>query len=77
VTWFDAIAPFHPTAVGIYTQVTNRFTETTNKGKNIALLYSTYHLLILLAPPLKQNWAGMLLAAGLDPNLDSSDVTTP
>ena len=42
VAWFDAIAPYHPTAIGIYTQHTHRLTETTNKNKNIAVLYASY-----------------------------------
>ena len=37
--WFDAVAPYHPTAIGIYTQHSHRLTENTNGNKNIAMLY--------------------------------------
>lgn len=65
--WFDAIAPYHPTAVGVYTKHKHRLTETTNKNKNIALLYASYHVLCSLFPKRINNWGQMLKGVGLDP----------
>lgn len=77
VALFDAVAPYHPTAIGIYTQHKHRLTENTNKNKNIAMLYATYHVVNSLYPNRKANWDAMLTDVGLDPTLNSNDVNTP
>lgn len=61
VAWFDAIAPYHPTAIGIYTKHAHRLTETTNKNKNIALIYAGYHVLLGLYPNRKADWDAMMV----------------
>jgi hypothetical protein len=77
--WFDAIAPFHPTAVGIASRLGRRpATERrTNRERNIAILYASYRVLNRQLPQFRGNWRDMLVSAGLDPDNDSRDVTTP
>jgi len=40
--WFDAIAPYHPTAVGVYSNLGRRPSaeHATNRQRNIAILYA-------------------------------------
>lgn len=66
---FDAIAPYHPTAIGIYTQHTHRLSDKTNKNKNIACLYASYHIFMSLFPKRKSVWDAMLTDVGLDPKI--------
>jgi hypothetical protein len=77
--WFDAIAPYHPTAVGVYSRLGRRPADesVTNRNKNIAILYASYHILGSLFPRHSARWQGMLLSVGLDPHDDSEDATTP
>lgn len=75
--WFDAIAPYHETAVGVYTKVNHRMSEVTNREKNIALLYASYHVMKSLHPKRMDTWNSMLTNVGLDPFNDSSDLNTP
>ena len=77
LAWFDAIAPYHPTAVGIYTQHSHRLTESTNRNKNIALFYSGYHVARSYFPKRKKELDELMTKFGLNPDLDSSDVNTP
>lgn len=65
--WFDALAPFHKTAVGVYTKfpASYRFTENGNKNKNIAILYASYQVLMSLFPKYKNIWDTMMKRAEL------------
>lgn len=74
--WFDAVAPYHPTQVGVYSHIPVRHTEATFRGKNIAVLYSTHRVLSSLAPHRQAQWDAMLEDVGLDPNDKSMDITT-
>src|SRR5262245_32159649 len=42
--WFDGIAPYHPTAVGVASQLGRRpaSERATNRQRNIAILYASY-----------------------------------
>lgn len=76
--WFDAIAPYHPTAKGVYSRVRNRPpAEATVRNKNIAMAYATYRLLNRLMPRFAPSWRQMLVSAGLDPDDGSTDLRTP
>lgn len=77
--WFDAVAPYHPTAVGVYSRIPRRpqAEASTNRNMNIALLYATYRVNLALFPNRSADLDAMLARAGLDPNDDSRDVTTP
>lgn len=74
--WFDAVAPYHPTAVGVYSDLGRRpaSESLTNAQMNVALLYASYRALNSLAPQAQANWAAMLTGVGLDPN-DSHEGT--
>lgn len=75
---FDALAPYHPTAVGVYTRIDRRpASEATVRNFNIAIMYATYRAALLLAPQEEARWRGMMDAAGLDPDDDSTDPSTP
>ncbi|MEV4890934.1 vanadium-dependent haloperoxidase [Nonomuraea sp. NPDC055795] len=77
--WFDAIAPYHPTAVGIYSRLGRRPAGegATNRNKNIAILYSTYRVLSGLVPQGVAEWRRMLASVGLDPDDRGTDARTP
>lgn len=76
--WFDAIAPYHPTAVGIYSRLGRRpATEAlTNRHKNVALFYASYRVLNRLMPRFAPRWRQMLSGVGLNPDDDRVDLTT-
>ena len=75
--WFDATAPYHPTAIGVYQRFDHRVSEEGDQGKNVALLYASYQVLMSLLPHRKATWDGIMSAAGLDSSLQSLDATTP
>lgn len=78
-SWFDAIAPYHPTAVGIYSDLGRRPASeaTTNKNKNIAILYATYQVLTNLEPKATPEWRAMLTSVGMDPDDSQVNKVTP
>lgn len=76
-SWYDATAPYHPTAVGVYSHLGRRpAAEATTENINTALLYASYRLLNVLLPEFTGNWTQMMLDAGLDPDDASTDTAT-
>ncbi|MGW4820604.1 DUF6851 domain-containing protein [Streptomyces sp. NPDC004227] len=76
--WFDAIAPYHPTAVGIFSNLGRRpKDEQTTRNRNIAVLYSAYTSFNAVLPQYKPKWLEMMKSAGLDPDNTAEDPTTP
>lgn len=77
--WFDAIAPYHPTAVGVYSELGRRpaSESATNRNKNVAALYASYRVLMSLLPQNADDWRRMMTSVGLDPDDVSMDRTTP
>lgn len=77
--WFDAIAPYHPTAVGIASRLGRRpaAERKTNRERNIAIVYASRRVLDSQLPQFREHWRDMLVSAGLDPDDDSQDPTTP
>lgn len=68
-SWFDAIAPFHPTAVGVYSDLGHRpEAEWTDANRNVAVLYASYRAMLSLMPDQEPIWRGMLTSVGLDPD---------
>jgi hypothetical protein len=67
--WFDAIAPYHPTAVGVASRLGRRpaSERATNRQRNIAILYASYRVLTGLLPKFEAQWREMLSGVGLDP----------
>ncbi len=78
IGWFDPLAPYHPTAVGIYSRIPRRPpTEHTNRNRNIAIFYSVCRVFVNLFPQFEENCAQLLQSVGLDLTDDSMDLTTP
>src|SRR5262245_10246532 len=77
--WFDAIAPYHPTAVGIASQLGRRpaSERATNRQRNIAILYASYRVLMGLLPKFETQWREMLNKVGLDPDDPDRDSASP
>jgi hypothetical protein len=79
IAWFDAVAPYHPTAVGVYTRVGRRpaSESTTNRNLNIALIHATSQVVkgvvVERVPAVRQ----LMTALGLDPDDESEDPTSP
>jgi len=78
VAWFDAIAPYHETAVGIYSNLGRRpRSEATTRNRNIAVIYSAYTSLTSTFPQFKADFDQMMAEAGLDSHNRSHDLSTP
>ncbi len=72
----DATAPYHPTAVGIYTRFERQpESEWTGTNVNTAMLYAAYHSLRGMVPHREDVWITYLTDFGLDP-ADNMDLTT-
>lgn len=78
VSSFDAVAPYHPTAVGIYSDLGRRpESEATTRNRNIAILYSAYTVLSDRMPQHRNTWRDMLINVGLDPDDTRENTETP
>ncbi|TMQ92007.1 hypothetical protein ETD83_28365 [Actinomadura soli] len=76
--WFDAIAPYNATAVGVFSDLGRRpERERTTRNRNIAVLYAAYHSLSATLPAHKEQYRAMLRQAGLDPDDVRDDTTSP
>jgi len=76
-SWFDAIAPYHQTAVGVNSKLGRRPPhERTNRNKNVAILYASFRVLNSLFPQASANWRNMLTGAGLNPDDNSTNKQT-
>ncbi|MFD7288593.1 vanadium-dependent haloperoxidase [Streptomyces sp. NPDC059863] len=77
--WFDAIAPYHPTAIGIHSNLGRRpaSERATNKFRNVALMYATYGMYQALLPQYSTIWRDAMTSVGLDPDDAQEDTDTP
>ncbi|MEV7229069.1 DUF6851 domain-containing protein [Polymorphospora sp. NPDC051019] len=77
--WFDAIAPYHPMAVGVSSRLGRRpaAERATNRQRNIAILYASFHMFMNLLPQFREEWRAMLRSAGLDPDDRNRDLASP
>lgn len=76
--WFDATSPYTPHGVGLFSTIPNRpASEHTQRNQNIAAFYASFHAAMSLWPAQETEWRNMLLDVGLDPDDDSTDLTTP
>jgi len=74
--WFDAIAPYHPSAAGVYSRLGRRPAgERTNRNRNTAIIYSSYRILNSLLPRRQNEWRNMLVSVGLDPDDNQTNLT--
>ena len=76
--WFDASAPYHPTAVGIYSRLGRRPASESadNTNINTAIITASYRVMTSIFPYQAAEWRNMMLDNGLDPDDDSEDLTT-
>ena len=67
---FDAVAPYHPTAVGVYSRMEHRpaLESETNLMPNTAVMHAAYRSMLEFAPHRADEWRGMMTAYGLDPD---------
>ncbi|MCY3833336.1 MAG: SH3 domain-containing protein [Chloroflexi bacterium] len=73
----DAAAPYHPTAVGMYTRAPRRpEREWTNANINTAMFHAAYNALMGLLPERVPVWREMMRDVGLDPLDRSTDLST-
>lgn len=76
--WFDAIAPYHPTAIGVCSNLGRRpASEHTDANRNVAILYASQRMLDSLFPTYQQDWRDLMTSVGLDPDDTSTDLSTP
>lgn len=76
--WFDAIAPYHPTAVGVYSKLGRRpMHERTDANRNLAIVYASYQVLNSLLPRHTDQWRAMLTNIGLDPDNAGTQGNSP
>ena len=62
--WFDAIAPYHPSAVGVSSRLGRRpATEATTRSRNVALLAASLPVLSSLFPSHAPAWRELVSAA--------------
>ena len=73
----DAAAPYHPTAVGMYTRVPRRPQEEwTNANINTAMMYGAFNALQGLLPERDSVWREMMTDFSLDPDDNNTDPAT-
>ncbi|WP_234380158.1 DUF6851 domain-containing protein [Streptomyces sp. CMB-StM0423] len=77
--WFDALAPYHPTAVGRHTRIARRPASEshTNRNKNVAALHAAN---VVFASVFKERVAAfrqVMTTLGLDPDDQSTDPSSP
>lgn len=77
--WFDALAPYHPTAVGIHSRIGRRPAgeSATNRNKNIACLHASIQLMKAFYPERMYVMSRVFPLLGLDAYDESEDATTP
>ena len=71
----DAAAPYHETAVGMYTRIPRRpESERTDRNINTAMLHAAFQTLMGLLPDREPVWRDMLVDYGLNPDDSSTDT---
>jgi hypothetical protein len=77
--WFDAWAPYHPTAVGVYSRLGRRpaSESATNRNKNIAAIYASYQVIKGVAVERAPLFRQLMVGLGLNPDDASEDLTSP
>ncbi len=68
--WFDAIAPYSGWT-GVYSNLGNL--PGSDSEPSIALLYASHEVLYSLMPQFAEDWDGILIGFGLDPNNNATD----
>ncbi|MEU3255615.1 DUF6851 domain-containing protein [Streptomyces sp. NPDC006997] len=76
---FDALAPYHETAVGVYTRIPRRpaAESATNRNMNIATIYAQMGIWKRMLPNDTAGIRQLMAAFGLDPDDTSENLTSP
>ncbi|MGW0885807.1 DUF6851 domain-containing protein [Streptomyces sp. NPDC002671] len=76
---FDALAPYHETAVGIYSQIPRRPSSesATNRNMNIAAMYAQLGIWKRLLPLNVGGLRQLMVSLGLNPDDESENLTSP
>ncbi|MDO0939194.1 hypothetical protein QQY66_48675 [Streptomyces sp. DG2A-72] len=78
VSWFDAVTPSHPTAVGVHARIPRRpSSESTNRTMNIACLHAQYQVIRVILPKQVPGVRSLFAALGLNPDDESENLTSP
>ncbi len=79
IAWFDAVAPYHPTAVGMYTRIGRRpaSESATNRNMNVAIFHAMNQWVRAVNVEQVPLFAQVMTALGLDPDDESADPTSP
>jgi hypothetical protein len=77
--WFDATAPYHPTAVGVHSRLGRRPSSeaATNRNKTIAALHANYQVVKGVEPGREPAFRELMTSVGLNPDDQSEDRTSP
>ena len=70
---FDAVAPYHETAVGVNSRMDHRpaSESLTNENPNTAAMYAVYRTMLEFAPDRTDQWRSMMTVHGFDPDNQS------
>ena len=70
---FDAVAPYHETAVGVNSHMEHRPTSEseTNENPNTAAMHALYRMMLEFTPHRADEWRGMMTVHGFDPDDES------
>ena len=64
----DAVAPYHPTAVGVYSRLPRQPQPASNRDINTAYVYAVYTYFQSALPQFDSRWRRMMNALDLDPD---------
>ncbi|WP_406423075.1 hypothetical protein OH809_08005 [Streptomyces sp. NBC_00873] len=76
---FDALAPYHETAVGVFSRIPRRPSSesATNRNMNIAVVYAQLGIWKRMLPHDTEGVRQLMVALGLNPDDESEDLTSP
>ncbi|GAA4733307.1 vanadium-dependent haloperoxidase [Phytohabitans rumicis] len=79
LAWFDAVAPYHSTAVGVYTRIGRRpdSESATNRNLNIAIFHASLQVVKVVVPEQVPVIRQLMTVLGLNPADESVDPTSP
>ena len=75
---FDAVAPYHDTAVGVYSRLGRlpASQSLSNFYPNVAVMYAVYHVMLEMAPHRTEQWRRMMQSVNLNPDYVTDDPTS-
>ena len=75
---FDAVAPYHDTAVGVYSRLGRRpaSQSASNYYPNIAVMHAVYRSMLEMAPHRTEQWRQMMFSVGLNPGNITEDLAS-